>query len=731
MLRVKNRIIGGVEIIIVIIVCTINACTSENPQKINQRELISINKNWKFFKYKFGSDSLIYDIRPDVKEYNDNKVADSKPTEAEEIIQSQFVLKPWILPTGNDFIKDETKRYTKPSGNPGGDFDFVSKNYNDSTWENLDLPHDWAITEHFCEGWGAEVGGGMGRLPSHGVAWYRKKIEIPESDKGKSIFLQVDGAMSYAVVWCNGKLVGGWPYGYASFQLDLTPYVNYGGQNQLAIRLDNPPNSSRWYTGGGIYRDMWLIKTNSIHVSQWGTFVKATNVSSKEATINFDISIDNNSEKDVTVNTVTNLYVLDELDNKMSKLKETIETTDITILSNGSSNVSGKVTIPNPKLWGPLPNQKPNRYEAITKVYVNQQEVDTYKTQFGIRSVEFDANRGLMVNGEKVKIQGVNQHHDLGALGAAFNKSAAERQLKMLKELGCNAIRLAHNPPAPDLLQLTDSLGFLVIDEIFDVWERKKTPLDFHLIFPDWYEQDTRAFIRRDRNHPSIIAWSFGNEVGEQYTDEEGAKIAERLHNIACNEDPTRPSTASMNFAKPDMPFSVQMDIVSLNYQGEGIRNAPAYKDLKGIHTEPLYNAFHSKFPDKMIFSSETASALSTRGTYMFPVIKGNSAPVRNGAGGDDEHFYVSSYELYTADFGSSADKVFESQDKHPFVAGEFVWSGWDYIGEPTPYYLARSSYSGIIDLAGFKKRSFLLVPISLETGIANGTYITTLELAR
>jgi beta-galactosidase len=248
-----------------------------------------------------------------------------------------------------------------------------------------------------------------------------------------------------------------------------------------------------------------------------------------------------------------------------------------------------------------------------------------------------------------------------------------------------------------------------VIDEIFDNWERKKTPLDFHLIFPDWHEADLRAFIRRDRNHPSVIAWSFGNEVGEQYTADTGAVLAKKLYDIVKEEDNTRPATASMNYAKPDMPFPKVMDILSLNYQGEGIRDAPAYAHLKGIRTSPLYPAFQKKFPGKLIVSSETASALSTRGSYLFPVYDGISAPVSDSTGGDPKNKYVSAYELYTAAFGSSADKVFASQDKHPYVAGEFVWSGWDYLGEPTPYYSARSSYSGIIDLAGFKKDRFYL----------------------
>ena len=674
------------------------------------REVVSLNDNWRFMKYETGhEDSLIYDVWPDVKEHNDSKDADSKPTEAVKVKSEVIVLKNWILPTANAFINDSAKHYKRPEGNPGGDFSYVQFNFDDKEWKQVSLPHDWAISEPFQTGWNSEVGGGMGRLPSHGVAWYRKKINIPAKDKEKSIYLYVEGAMSYAMVWFNGHLVGGWPYGYNSWQLDLTPYVKLGGDNQLAIRIDNPPASARWYPGGGIYRNVWLIKTNPVHVGQWGTFVKSTEVSKESATVEFELSINNDSEKDVKVDAQTKIFVIDENGSKNGDAVAIMNNENILVGEGHSIFIKGLVNIKNPRLWGPSPNQNPNRYVAVTNILDGDDIIDSYESRFGIRSVHFDSNKGLFVNGEHIRIQGVNQHHDLGALGAAFNVRAAERQLEILRDMGCNAIRLAHNPPAPELLELTDRMGFLVIDEIFDVWERKKTPLDFHLIFPDWYEADVRAFIRRDRNHPSVIMWSYGNEVGEQYTGEDGVKVSLRLHDIVKEEDPTRPATASMNFAKPEMPFPQVLDVISLNYQGEGIRDAEAYAHLKGIRTSPLYNAFHEKFPDKAIVSSETASALSTRGTYLFPVFDGVSAPVEDGSGGDPKSQFVSAYELYTAPFGASADKVFAAQDKSPYVVGEFVWSGWDYLGEPTPYYLARSSYSGIIDLAGFKKDRFYL----------------------
>jgi beta-galactosidase len=679
------------------------------PEGKSQRERISINEGWRFMKYTTEPDKLLYDIRPQVTDRNDNIVADSKPTEAVIATGEGGVLKKWILPTANDFINDPAKQHQRPAGNPGSDFPFVQNNFNDKAWSAIRLPHDWAIKGPFYAGDPVPVGGGMGRLPSPGVAWYRRKLDIPVTDKGKIIYLDIDGAMSYAMVWLNGNLVGGWPYGYNSFRLDLTPFLKPGSDNQLAIRIDNPANSARWYPGGGLYRNVWLTKVAPVHVAQWGTVIRTKNISASSATVDLAVTIENKSTIDQPIEAVTDVYILNANLEKTGNKVVAFPRSALTVPAGKKASIDNSVTIKDPILWGPSPVQKSTCYLAITRLFAKGKPVDVYETRFGIRSVQFDPEKGLQVNGTPIRIQGVNQHHDLGALGAAFNTRAAERQLEILRELGCNAIRLAHNPPAPELLDLTDKMGFLVIDEIFDSWERKKTPHDFHLIFPDWHEPDTRSFIRRDRNHPSIIAWSFGNEVGEQYTGDSGAAVAKKLYDIVHEEDPTRPATASMNYAKPDMPFPQQVDLLSLNYQGEGIRDAPAYAHLKGIRTSPLYPAFHTKFPGKMIVSSETASALSSRGTYVFPVYNGFSAPVSDSTGGDPQNKYVSAYELYTAAFGASADKVFASQDKHSYVAGEFVWSGWDYLGEPTPYYSARSSYSGIIDLAGFKKDRFYL----------------------
>ena len=673
------------------------------------RERICIDDGWRFKKGDAtGSDwNLSYDVRPKVDALKDGRPADAEPTVAAVVKEAgERVLKPWILPTGNAFIADPVRRFVRPAGNPGGKVSYVQAAFDDRSWQRIDLPHDWAIDGPFIA---KGAGGGMGRLPTAGVGWYRKKLDIGQADAGKSIFLDVDGAMSYAEVWLNGHLVGGWPDGYASWRVDLTPYVVTGGVNQLAIRLDNPPDSSRWYPGGGLYRNMWLTETNPIHVGHWGTDLTTPEVSKAQARVALAVTVENDSKAETTVQVETKLFPIDADGVRTGRAVAEVAAVSVRIPAGGEVVASGGATVDHPMLWGPPPAQKPNRYVAVTTVTRAGRVVDCYETRFGIRSIRLDPDKGLFVNGEHVPIRGVNQHGDLGALGVAFNFRAAERQLQTLRDMGCNALRMSHNPPAPEMLELADRMGFLVMDEIFDCWYRMKTPLDFHLIFRDWHEQDLRAMLRRDRNHPSVFLWSVGNEVGEQYTGAQGAAVAKELCGIVHEEDPTRPATASMNFAKSDMPFPAALDVISLNYQGEGIRDTPEFAGTKAIHTPPQYDAFHKKFPGKLILSSETASAFGTRGTYLFPVTQSISAPVRDGSGGDSVHHTVSAYGLYVVDFGSSPDKVFRAQDQHPYVAGEFVWSGWDYLGEPTPYYTSRSSYCGIIDLAGFRKDSFYL----------------------
>ncbi|BDU15329.1 beta-galactosidase GalB [Lysobacter auxotrophicus] len=672
------------------------------------RERVLLDTGWRFHKGDPADASgLDYDVRPEVAQSADGKDADARPDAAATVqATDRRVLKAWILPTANPLIRDPAKRHVRPAGHPGGDVSFVQRDFDDRAWTKVTLPHDWAIAGPFLKD---GPYGGMGRLQTWGPAWYRRTLDIPMGDAGRKVFLDVDGAMSYATVWLDGQLVGGWPYGYNGWRVDLTPYVTPGRANQLAIRLDNPPDSARWYPGAGLYRNVWLVTTDPVHVAQWGTRVTTPQVSRDSATIALDVSIDNDSARVADVVATTEVFELDAHGVKRGGAVARIAHARARIPARSSTTLTASTTLANPRLWGPPPTQQPQRYVAVTTVTEDGRAVDRVETPFGIRTIRFDANEGLIVNGERIAIRGVNNHHDLGALGAAFNVRAAERQLEILREMGANAVRMAHNPPAPELLEITDRMGLLVVDEVFDSWERKKTPLDFHLAFPDWHEPDLRAMLRRDRNHPSIVLWGVGNEVGEQYTGEDGAAIARKLHAIVREEDPTRPTINAMNWAKPDMPLPRELDVIGLNYQGEGIRQEPEFEGTQRIRTPPQYDAFHAAFPGKAIVSTETASALSSRGVYLFPVTPKTSAPVRDGSGGDSSIRQVSAYELHAVDFGSSADKVFASLDRHPFVAGEFVWTGFDYLGEPTPYYDSRSSYSGIVDLAGFPKDRYYL----------------------
>lgn len=678
-------------------VASVAAAPQQAADTASPRQRLPFNDGWKFHLGDPDGNSApyLYDIRPEVKESADGKVADAMPEEAARIARGNVpLLKPWILPTGNAFIKDPSKRHARPLEEPAIDAPFTRAGFDDSAWRTVRLPHDWAIEGPFLE---TGPYGGMGRLKTWGPAWYRNKITVAKADAGKPVFLDIDGAMAYSSVWINGKLAGGWPYGYNSFRIDLTKFLQ-PGDNQLAIRLDNTGESARWYPGAGLYRNVWLTKTAPVHVGHWGVQVRTPKVSKEAAQVAWNVTLDNAGSAPVTAAITTELYALDDKGRIAGNAVATVASPPATIAPGASTTVAGDTTLANPRLWGPVPNQKPHRYTAVTTVRQDGRVIDRTETPFGIRDLRFDGRKGLFVNGEHVPIRGVNNHHDLGALGAAFNVRAAERQLEIMLEMGINALRVSHNPPDPQLLDLTDRMGILVQDEVFDSWERKKTPLDFHLIFPEWHEQDLRAMLRRDRNHPSIVMWSVGNEVGEQYTGEHGAAIGRKLVGIVHEEDPGRPATTAMNWAKADMPLPATMDVISLNYQGTGIRTLPGQ-----------FPAFHAAFPDKAILHTESASALSSRGEYQFPVPGALSASVRPGAGGDPKTQQVSGYELFASDFGSSADRAFASLDQNPYTAGEFVWTGFDYLGEPTPYYGARSSYSGIVDLAGFRKDRYYL----------------------
>ncbi|KAI3390760.1 hypothetical protein diail_8698 [Diaporthe ilicicola] len=642
----------------------IRAPVTSRAQATAARERTSINSAWRFQRFEENPDGL---------SYNDT-------------------LKPWILPQANDFIVDGSQHaYPTDSTAPGADVIYVQSSFDDSSWEQLNLPHDWAIKGPFlADG----IGGGMGRLPSNGIGWYRRKLTFTEADvnSNKSIFLDIDGAQSHAAVWLNGNLVGGWPYGYASFRVDLTAHAKAGGDNLLAVRLENQKDSSRWYPGAGIYRNVWIVKTSKVHVAQSGTKIRTPSVSADSATVNLVVEVENKLDDAQTVDVATEVHLLGS-----DEVVATFAKTSVDVAAQAKASVNGSVTITNPQLWGVLPSGTPNQYIAVTTVSSGDSVLDTYESKFGVRSLEYTSN-GLLVNGERVYVQGTNNHHDLGSIGAAFNHRAAQRQLEYLRELGSNALRMSHNPPAPELLDLADEFGFLVFNEAFDVWNNAKVDNDYHLLFPDWHEPDLRSFIRRDINHPSVMVWSIGNEIPEQFSAA-GGPTGQVLKNIVYSEDGTRPITSALNGAQPGSALADVLDVESLNYQGEG----------DGDSYDGSFPRFHATYPDKLLWTSESASALSSRETYIFPVVGNQSAIVVDGSGGNSSAQHVSAYELYGPSWGSSADKVFAQQDRYqPFAGGEFVWTGWDYIGEPTPYdggqFTARSSYFGIIDLAGFKK---------------------------
>ncbi|CEL11910.1 hypothetical protein ASPCAL15004 [Aspergillus calidoustus] len=653
---------------------------------------VRLHDNWKFWRSEKIPDKIVYERRSDADD------------------DGLSIVKDWILPTANEFIINRDDHHEWPSEQPDIDIDYVKKAYDDTDWANVTVPHDWAIELGFLDD-DDIIPRSMGQLPVHGVGYYRRTLQVTAEDLGKkTIFLEFDGAMSYPMIWVNEQLVGGWAFGYTSFRLDITKYLNTG-DNYLAVRVENPRGASeRWYTGAGLYRNAWLTKVDKTHVKRWGTVVTTKEVSKRTATVDLSVQVDNQKDDSVDVTVATHVYELESETGQQGRRVASFPRQTITIGSSETAQVNGSVRIRNPRLWGPPPSQSPRMYLAVTQIWQGKSLLDSYETRFGVRSLTYDPNNGLLVNNQPIRIQGVNQHHDLGALGAAFNKRAATRQLEMLQELGANAIRMAHNPPAPELLDLCDQMGFLVINEIFDCWKEGKRDFDYHLLFNDWHEPDLRALIRRDRNHPSVFAWSYGNEVIEQTDDDAGSDISYALRAIVHQEDTTRPGTFSMDKAAPASELASTADMISLNYQGEGMRYGPAYTHLtSGTRKTPQYGPFHQAYPDKLILGSEVASSLSLRGSFVFPVTPYNSAPVNNTSGGDAQTSAVSAYELYTAEAGSSADRVFLTQDQNKFVAGGFVWTGWDYIGEPYWCRSCRSGYWGIIDLAGFKKERFWL----------------------
>ncbi|MBS1528855.1 MAG: DUF4982 domain-containing protein [Bacteroidetes bacterium] len=563
--------------------------------------------------------------------------------------------------------------------------------FKDASWRELNLPHDWSIEGKFDKNSPATVEGGA---LTGGIGWYRKTFTVPKTSKGKMVYIDFDGVYERSTVWVNGHELGFRPNGYISFEYDMTPYLNFGGKNVIAVKVDNSvqPNS-RWYSGSGIYRNVWLVTTNKIAVDHWGNYVTTPEVTDKLAKVHVETTIRNYTGKEVDYKVVLKLYdpAGKEIDSRSFK----------DFYNDTTEHMSGDIEIKNPKLWSV---DHPYLYHIVIKLMANRLgrdavsnvlsqytvPIDEYTTTFGIRYFNFDADKGFSLNGKHMKILGVCDHHDLGSLGAALNDRALQRQLEMLKAMGCNAIRTSHNPPAPELLDLADRMGFLVMDEAFDCWQVGKVKYDYHLYFDDWHKRDLEDQVLRDRNHPSVIIWSIGNEIPQQ-GDPRSLKLAPELASIVQSLDLTRPITTAND--RPDTSNKIiksgALDLIGYNYH------------------EFNYAAFHDRYPGKKFIATETTSGLETRGHYDMP-----SDSIRIWPGRWDKPFTdgnpdntCSAYDNVRPEWGSTHEATWKVMKKYDFLSGMFIWTGWDYLGEPTPYkWPSRSSYFGIIDMAGFPK---------------------------
>ncbi len=569
--------------------------------------------------------------------------------------------------------------------------------YKTDGFKSVQLPHDWAIETPFITTEPNETG----MLQWNGYGWYRKSFDVPKnfSAENDRYYLDFDGVMANPQVYVNGKLAGAWAFGYNSFRVDITPYLK-AGKNLVAVEVSNKVLSTRWYPGAGIYRHTWLEKTGPVHLAQWGVYVTTPEISKDQATVQVQTTVDNTSDKESTVTIQQSVRNIES------------ETLTVKIPAKSSKTVTQKLILPKPQLWD---TATPHLYQLVTTVKQDGKKIDDKETTFGVRTVEWRKD-GFFLNGRHVRLHGVCEHHDLGALGAAFYADGMERKIEILKEMGCNSIRTAHNPPASELLDLCDKHGILVIDELFDIWKYQKygKTNGYHVYWPEWWKKDVENFVKRDRNHPSVVIWSGGNEIEEQ-NSAAGAQISRELRDEMKKYDPSRLYTVGCNFAHAAWnEFGKSMDSYGYNYK-------PGH-----------YAEFVKRRPEMSFYASETSSCVGTRDTYFFPLSWDKGQGFRN--------FQVSAYGLYSPGWANCPDVEFKAQDLTPQVAGEYVWTGHDYIGEPTPYNQdlsninnfsgateeekkkamaelkrmgnkapSRSSYFGIIDLAGFPKDTFYL----------------------
>lgn len=579
----------------------------------------------------------------------------------------------YLLEKGWKFTKGEVSNAEMPA-------------FNDAKWETVDIPHDWAIfgpfdknndlqnvavTQNF-ETQASLKTGRTGGLPYVGIGWYRTTFH---STPGKQTTLIFDGAMSEARVFVNGKEACFWPCGYNSFYCDVTSLVNEDGKNNtLAVRLENRPQSSRWYPGAGLYRNVHVVTTEKIHVPVWGTQITTPYVKDEYASVCLRTTILNAGKTELTM--VTD--IMDD-DGQVVSTK-----TNKGVINHGQPFTQNFI-VERPKLWSP---ETPVLYKAVSKIYSGDTLLDTYSTRFGIRTIEYIADKGFYLNGKRRKFQGVCNHHDLGPLGAAINVAALRHQLTLLKEMGCDAIRTSHNMPAPELVELCDEMGFMMMLEPFDEWDIAKCDNGYHRFFNEWAEKDMVNMLRQYRNNPCVVMWSIGNEVPTQWSPE-GYKVAKFLQDICHREDPTRPVTCGMDQVKSVLAngFAAMLDIPGLNYRAH------------------LYDEAYERLPQNIILGSETSSTVSSRGVYKFPVER------KAGAMYDDHQ--SSSYDLEYCNWSNIPDIDFARAEDHEWTIGQFVWTGFDYLGEPSPYdtnaWPNHSSMFGIIDLASIPKDRYYL----------------------
>lgn len=608
--------------------------------------------------------------------------------------------------------------------------------YDDTAWRILNLPHDWAIEGEFSRDNPSGTGGGA--LPG-GIGWYRKTFTVDKADEGKRLYIDFDGVYMNSEVFINGHSLGVRPYGYVSFSYDLTPYIKWGGKNVVAVRVDNgeQPNS-RWYSGCGIYRNVWLTKLNPMHIAQWGTFITAEDVSKNSARLNIrtKIQYDAAAQLQDSVKQADGTYVV--FDSEIVPLADVVlqsrlmdaegnvvdeVASELQVIPTCLNEVEQEIVVKNPNLWS-VNTPYIYKVNSILIDKITGKVLDNYCTNTGIRTFRFDAQKGFILNGERLKINGVCMHHDLGCLGAAVNIRAIERQLEILQEMGCNGIRCSHNPPSPELLDLCDRMGFIVMDETFDMWRKRKTAHDYSRYFNEWHERDLTDLILRDRNHPSVFIWSIGNEVLEQWSDAKADTLTLEQANLILNFghdqsmlakegemsvnslltkkladmvkalDSTRPVTAGCNEPNPNNHLfrSEALDLIGFNYHDDWFAGVP------------------EKFPGKPFIVAESVSALMTRGYYRMPSDETVICPERWDKPYFDDSFSCSSYDNCHVPWGNSHEGTMRHVKNNDFISGQYVWTGFDYLGEPTPYgWPARSSYFGIVDLAGFPKDVYYL----------------------